>query len=193
MPERFSNKQVTAMVAGIAAAVVLAPAAVYAAATTVWVADPTTGKRARVTNSGSLAVESRAGIATNSFNVQGARLGVGWIPLKSTTLPNRVAITELTITPQGPAGPQVYRLETWMRKPGVTTGSCSQPNLTEFQKTVHRQVSTQNYATIQQLFNGPPLLTPTGAAGQLVCFGVVSIQAPSGSESHVSVSGYVAV
>ena len=192
MVRRFSNKQVVAMIAGVSAAIVLAPVAVYAAATTVWLADPTTGKRARVTNSGSLAVESRAGISTNAFNVQNARLGIGWIPLKSTTLPNRLAITEVTITPQGPAGSHVFRLETWMRKPGYTA-SCNSPNLTEFEKTVHRQVSTQNYSTIQQVFNGPPLLTPTGAAGRLVCFGVVSIQMPNGSESHVSASGYVAV
>ena len=58
--QRFTGKQITTIVIAVAAAVVLMPAAVYAAATAVNIADPSTGNKARVVN-GKLSVGDGAG------------------------------------------------------------------------------------------------------------------------------------
>lgn len=58
--QRFTGKQITTIVLAVAAAVVLMPVAVYAAATVVNVADPATGNKARVFN-GKLSVGDGVG------------------------------------------------------------------------------------------------------------------------------------
>lgn len=117
-------------------------------------------------------------------NMEASRLSVGWMKLLEVPAGKRGAVTELTLTAQGPDGPQVYRLEAWIRK--GATGSCDQPNLSDFTKQVLRQVSVRNYETVQLTFADAPLpVPPPTAGGGLVCFGVVTIQAPNGSESHV--------
>ena len=188
---RFTNKQVVGMTAMVCATAVLMPVAVGAATgQLVNIADPSIGARqARVTAAGALKVESRAGGGDGAFNVTGSRLGVGWMPLVAAANPQRIAITELTVTGQGPAGPQVFRIEAWIRK--GSTGSCNSPNLTEFTKVVYRQVSVPNYETHTMNFAGTPLyVTPAPPAGTYTCLGIVSIQAPSGSEAHVGATGY---
>lgn len=188
---RFTNKQVIALTGMLCATAVLMPVAVGAATgQLVNVADPAIGSRqARVAAVGALQVENRAGVPSGAFAVHGARLGIGWIPLIAAANPQRIAITELTLTGQGPDGSQVFRLEAWIRK--GSTGSCNSPNLSEFTKVVLRQVAVPNYETHTLNFAGTPLYIPAAPpAGTYVCFGVVSIQAPNGSESSAGATGY---
>ncbi len=188
MRQRFPYSFLVAL--AIFVAVVALPFGVRAAVgEVVNIADKAAASRvARVTRDGTLTVESRAGVDKGAFNVQGARFGVGWVLLAETKAPRRIAVSEMTITPQGPSGIQSYRIEAWIQK--GTTGTCASPNLTEFERHVLRQVASPNYQTIALNFNGPPLMTPAAAENRLVCFGVVSISAPNGSETYVGATGY---
>lgn len=174
----------------ILVAVVALPFGVRAAVgEVVNIADKTNAQRiVRVTRDGTLTVESRAGARAGAFNVQSARSSVGWIQLAETRGPRRIAVTEMTITPEGPAGPQSYRIETWIQK--GTSGTCSTLNLGDFDKHILRQVSGQNNETIALNFNGPPLMTPPAAQNRLVCLGVVARSAPNGSSTYAGATGY---
>lgn len=188
---RFTNKQIVAMTGMLCATAVLMPVAVGAATgQLVNIADSAIGSRqARVGAAGTVHVESRAGVQNGAFAVQGSRLGVGWVSLVNAANPQRIAITEMSITAQGPTGAQSYRIEAWVRK--GSTGSCNSPNLTEFTRHVLRQVTMDNYETLTLDFSGTPLYIPAAPpAGTYTCFGVVSISAPNGSETYAGATGY---
>jgi hypothetical protein len=189
MRERFSNKQIVTMVVAVCAAVVLAPIGVFAATgTLVNIADPSIGSRqARVSSGGGLLVESRSYPGANSFNLNGSRLGLGYINLISTTAPTRIAVTEVTLTGQGPAGQQEALLEAFVRTTG--TAGCGGPGTAGYTRFTMRRVAFNNQGTLQVEYNGPPLLLPAGASGQPTCFGVTVISIPSGSATYVGGSG----
>lgn len=119
---------------------------------------------------------------------QGSRSGVGWIKLIETSEGRRVALTEFSVTAQGPDGKQAYRLEAWLRK--AAEGSCDAVNLSQFDKRVLRQVVVANFDSLQLTFPDAPLVVPA-APGGLTCVGVVSISAPNGSESFAGASGFI--
>lgn len=188
---RLSPKQLVTVVVALSAAAVLTPITVSAATgQLVNIADAVTaGRLARVSQAGALQVENRAGVPAGALAVQGSRLGVGWVSLVNVALPQQLAITEMSITAQGPTGVQSYRIEAWVRK--GSTGSCNAPNLTEFNRHVLRQVTMDNYETLTLSFAGTPLYVPAAPkSGTYTCFGVVSISAPNGSETYAGATGY---
>lgn len=186
----FKPVHVVTMVLAVCAAAVLTPVAVSAATgTLVNIVDPGNASRqARVSSAGTLTVESRAGSVAHSFTMNGSRLGLGYINLVSVNAPTRIAVTELTITGQGPSGSQDVLLEAYVRTSG--SAGCTGPGSPGYTRHTLRRLSFANGSSIQQLFNGPPLVIPAGAAGQPTCFGVTVISIPSGSATYVSGIAY---
>ena len=168
---RFTSKQVVTMVVAVSLAAVLMPVAVYAA-TGVNIIDPSNGRSAKVTSNNALYVESRAYQGGNAFNMRNSRFGFGWIPLASTTGPNRLAITELTLsgpynTP-GDAGEVL--LEAFVRTSGNLP--CDGPGTAGYARYTLKHVWVPARQTIQLLWNGPSMVLPLAPAGQPTCFGV---------------------
>jgi hypothetical protein len=191
MTQRFTSSQMVKIIAMICATVLLMSYVIARAATgtLVNVTDPTNAARkAKVNHGNTLTVESRAGSIANSFNVVGSRLGLGYINLTSTTAPNRIAVTEVTLTGQGPSGQQEALIEAFVR----TTGSsgCGGPGTGGYTRHTLRRVAFNNQGTIQVSFDGPPLVLPIGASGQPTCFGITVISIPSGSATYVGGTGY---
>jgi hypothetical protein len=186
----WKPRHVLGLVASLSVAAVLAPIGVMAATgQVVNIFDPVYSHRqARVASGGALTVETRAGTITNGFNSQGSRLGLGWIKLAETTGPTKLVITEVTVTGQGPSGNQEILLETLVRTSG--TDPCTGPGTPGWTRTTHRRVAVSNGQSIQQLFNGPPLMLPGAASGQPFCFGVTVVSIPSGSATYASTTGY---
>lgn len=190
MRERFSNRQITAMVASVCAAIILTPVVVWAG-TAVNIADPNSSARvARVTADGALIVEHRAGARSNSFNMSGGRLGLGYINLVSTTAPTRLAITELTLTARGPVSDtaQEILVEAFVRTSG--SAGCTGPGTSGYTRFTLRRILVRNQFTDHSYFNGPPMVLPAGASGQPTCFGVTIVTIPSGSATDAYGIGY---
>ena len=188
---QITGKQLTTIIVSVCAAAILSPVAVGAATGTLTnIIDPAIGSRqARVTAAGALNTEQRAGGLNGAFNVQYARLGLGWIPLVNSTNAQRIAITELTISGEGPTGPQTVLIEAWTRK--GNTGSCNSVNLTDFDRHTLPRIEVDNYKTVFLNFSGPPLYPPVaGAAGVYTCFGVNVVSIPSGSATYAGATGY---
>ena len=175
----------------------LLPVGANAAGTLMTIVDPDSNSKAQVDagrlrvgdGDGPLNVEQRAGVHTGAFAEESSRSSVGWMLLVEAQRPQKIALTELSITGEGPAGSQHYRIEAWLRE--GTTGSCAQPNLTDFTKVVLRRVAVPNNQTLTLDFSGTPLYVPR--APDTTCLGVVSVQAPTGSTSYVGATGYTFV
>lgn len=193
MRARFSSWQVVVIVVAFAATVVLGPiAALAATGQLVNIADPDNATRlARVTGSRTLTVETRAGSIDRAFNGQAGRLGLGRIVLAQTLAgfnnTVRMAITDVTITAQGPGGFQYVDLEALVRVSG--SNPCSNPT-SGFQVTTLRRVALQNNTTLQLNFDGPPLLTPTAGSLQLLCFVLNVTSTPVGGGTQGGATGY---
>jgi hypothetical protein len=187
---RFSTNQVVTLAVAGCAALVLAPiAATAATGTLVNIVDPANSSRtARVSASGGLFAETRPFPGSSGFNVTGSRLGLGYINLASTTAPTRLAITDVTITGQGPSGAQEVLVEAFVRTTG--TAGCGGPGTAGYTRFTLRRVAVNNQATLPLTFLGQPLVIPTGASGQQVCFGVTVISIPSGSATYVGATGF---
>jgi hypothetical protein len=151
--------------------------------------DPTYASRqAKVSSSGRVLVDSRAGGLNDSFNVTGSRLGLGYINLLSVTSPTRVAIAEVTLMGQGPAGQQEALIEAYVRTSG--TSPCTGPGAPGYTRFTLRRVAYNNEGTIQVQWNGPALFLPVGASGQRTCFWITVISIPSRSATYVGATGY---
>lgn len=187
---RFKPVHIVTIVVAVCAAAILTPVAVGAATgTLVNIVDPSMSSRqARVSSAGTLTVESRAGSIANSFNMTGSRLGLGYINMVSVSAPTRVAVTELTLSGQGPAGHQEVLLEAFVRTSG--TNGCSGPGTAGYTRFTLRRIAIPNNGTTQLSFGGPPLVTPAGAPGEPTCFGITVISIPSGSATYAGGTAY---
>ena len=185
----FQPVHVVTIVIAVALAAVLTPISVHAAGTLVNIADPSnSARKARVTQDGTLTVETRAGSIANSFNMYGSRLGFGWVNLASVTAPTRIAVTELTVTGQGSAGTQEFLIEAFVRTSG--TNACTGPGTPGYTRHTLRRLTVPNGSQVQLLFNGPPMVLPKGATGQPTCFGITVFNGPGGSATYAGGIAY---
>lgn len=186
---RFSSKQVVTMVACVSAAVVLAPVGVMAATgTLVNITDPVLGERkARIGSGGTLQVESRAGATSGAFNKAITFQGFGFHKLAETTGPNRIAITEVTLSGYEVDYDAEGALIAYVQTTG--TGACG-TTITGYTKHELRRFAWPMYEVTQLQFNGPPLIVPAAAAGKKVCVGLVMQELGTGSDLFVGATGY---
>lgn len=186
---RFQAKHIVAIVACGSAAAVLAPVGVMAATgTLVNITDPFDGSRAaRVTERGTLWVESRAGVASDSFTVlHENKTDVVAYVVKETT--SRIAVTSLIVTVHGDntASTNHFRLMAQTRTSG--TAACGGSGWST-PKTLATLVVRAG-STEQLLWNGPPLVLPTPAAGQRVCLRVQQTKYTGSTDSDMAVTGF---
>jgi hypothetical protein len=188
---QFTSKQVVTMVVAVCAAAVLTPAAVGAATgQLVNIVDPTTASRqAKVTSNGALSVGQHAAPPATAGNYGISKTGLGYINLGIYTNSSRLAVTDITLVGSGGSGVHAVFIEDWVRK--GSTGSCSAPNTTDYNRHVLRRVSLKTDETVHLTFPGMPLLpNPATAAGTYGCFGVTVATAPAGSNTHVYAGTY---
>lgn len=167
----FSSKQIVTMVVAVSAAVVLAPVGVMAATgQLVNIADPgNAGRVARVAGAGTLQVETRPGVVQHSFNRSISTGEFAFHKLYEVAAPNRIALTEVSVGTTGSTYPEWQVLiVAYVQTTG--TGACG-TSLTGYTKHVLREFMVPPQDTRQLLFNGPPLVVPSGAAGKLTCVG----------------------
>jgi hypothetical protein len=185
---KFTSKQVTTIVVAICLAAVLTPVAVYAA-TQVTIFDGE-GDSARVSSDGALSVEERASVPAGAFSARGSRYQFGWIPLVSATGPNRIAITELTLSggydPVGGAGEVL--LEAFVRTSG--TAACTGPGAPGYRRTTLKHVWVPVRSTIQLTFDGVALRLPNADRGEPTCFGVTYYAGTTNLVIYADATGY---
>lgn len=192
----FTPKHVVTMVACVCAAVVLAPVGVLAATgTLVNITDPTDANRkARVTQSGSVQVESRAGVVQNMFNLGFRATNLGHFYLTDAIGPQRVALTEITLGSHGPtngstSGHNFVDLVSYVQTTGAAS-ACG-TTTTGYIRTEHRRFVVMNLTpTFQVTFDGPPFLSPTPPAGKKVCLTLEVSTFTTGSQVNMGVTGY---
>jgi hypothetical protein len=185
----FKPRHVVAMVVGVCAAAVLAPVGVMAASGTLTnIVDPYDGNRAaRVTRRGTLWVESRAGVASDSFTVlHETKTDVTPYLVKATT--SRIAVTSWVVTVHGDntASTNHFRLISTVRLSG--TSACGGAGWSAA-KTI-ATIAVRAGSTEQLLWNGPPLVVETPPAGQLVCLRVQQTKWTGSTDSDMAVTGF---
>lgn len=183
---RFEAKHVVTMVVAVSAAAVLAPVGVMAATGFV-ITDPFDGSRAaRVTQRGTLWVESRAGVASDSFNLTFPSVAnVTFSDVRSTT--DRVAVTSFAVTVRGDTQSSVDIAELWSFVQTSGTASCGGSGWTG--KLV-ASLAVNAGDSEQLLWNGPPLVLPTPPAGKRVCLRARLSQHVGGTVADLMVSGF---
>ncbi|HEV2889224.1 MAG TPA: hypothetical protein VGX28_02520 [Frankiaceae bacterium] len=187
---RFSSNQIVTMVCAVAAAVVLAPVGVMAATgQLVNIVDPSNaGRAARVGSGGTLHVETRPGAVQNSFTRQINTTELGNSPVYEVTAPQRIALTQLTVSngesdyPETEVRVNAYVQTTGTAACGTTTTGYTQVELARF--------VLPPKDTRQILWNGPPLVVPSGASGKKSCVVLYLQEHGSPSETFYNVSGY---
>lgn len=192
---QFAPKHVVSMVACGAAAVVLAPVGVLAATgTLVHLTDPYYPERkARVSTSNSLQVETRAGVAVNSFSFGVRATGLGHFPITEVTGPDRIAVTEITLGSHGPtnastSGHNFVDLVSYIQTTG--TGTCGQTSTGYVRKELRRFVVMNLAPSYQMTFDGPPLLSPVAPAGKKSCLTLEVSTYTSTSQVNMGATGY---
>lgn len=188
MRHRFSPRQFVTMVIAISLAVVLLPlvggAASQAPEGKVIIVDRTTPSRSvRVERAGTLQVDARAGVRGGAFNVQASRGGGGLTNFASAPSNEGLAITEVTLSGEGPDPSATITVELEAR---VTAAN----NCSGGTSRTLRRVTVDVLDTLVLNFNGPPLFTPVAPARQRVCFGFRVVNSPNGSSLFVGATGY---
>ena len=186
---KFSSKQVVAMVVAVSAAVVLAPVGVMAATgQLVNIADPViTGRSARVGSGGTLQVESRAGATSGAFNKSFAFQGLGFHKIAETTGPNRIAITEVTLSGYEVDYDAEAALVAYVQTTG--TGTCG-TTLSGYTKTELRRFAWPMNEVTQLTFDGPPLIVPAPAPGKIVCVGFAMQEVGTQARLFLGATGF---
>jgi hypothetical protein len=151
---------------------------------TVTVANPQTDVSVH-SSRGDLKADSRPSL-DGVFNMNGSRLGLGYINLLQLAGSERAGITEMTITGEGPAGSQVALIEAFVRTSG--SDGCNGAGTPGYTRHTLRRVGFENGRTIDLEFDGAPLVPPQG--GDKVCFGVTVISIPSGSATYAGGTGF---
>jgi hypothetical protein len=167
----FSSKQVVTMVCAVSAAAVLAPVGVLAATgQLVTITDSVSSTRkARVTTSGALQVETRPGMTTNAKNVSHVDVqSLTPREIHRVTGPYRMGVSEVTVGVHNignpVAEPTVVEINYYVRTSG--TSACG---LSGWTGKVLRRLTVKTDETLQVKFDGPPLVVPTPADGQTAC------------------------
>lgn len=189
---RFSSNQIVTMVVAVAAAVVLAPVGVMAATgQLVNIVDPGNASRqVRVGSDGTLFVESRPGVVPHSFSTMHETItDVITHPVYEIAAPTRIAITEATFTLHGDNTASTNHVRIYSRVRTSGTANCQTGTGWTSPKTL-RSVVVRAGSTVQLVFNGPPLISQTPAAGQKVCIGFQQTKWTGSTDLDVGVTGY---
>jgi len=189
---RFSSNQIVTMVVAVAAAVVLAPVGVMAATgTLVNITDPTNGARkAKVGSSGTLYTESRAGVVDHSFSLIFETItDVVARSVYEIAAPTRIALTEVTFTLHGDNTASTNHVRIYSRVRTSGTANCQNGTGWTTPKVL-RTVVVRAGSTVQQLYNGPPLISQTPGAGQKVCIGFQQTKYTGSTDLDVALTGY---
>lgn len=186
---KFQPRHIVTMVVAVCAAAVLAPVGVMAATgQLVNIADPfISGRSARIGSGGTLQVESRAGATSGAFNKSFSFQGLGFHKIAETTGPNRIAITEVTLSGYEVDYDAEAALVAWVQTTG--TGACG-TTLTGYTKTELRRFSWPMNEITQLTFDGPPLIVPAPAAGKLVCVGFAMQEVGTNARIFLGATGY---
>ncbi|HVF05391.1 MAG TPA: hypothetical protein VNA20_11175 [Frankiaceae bacterium] len=192
---KFEPKHVVAMVASVCAAAVLAPVGVIAATgTLVNITDPSVASRkARVTTSGSLQTESRAGFGPNTINRHWTADTLESFTFSEVTGPDRLALTELTLGSVGPSngtttGHHYVDIVSYVQ--GTGTGTCGTSSTGWTVTTLRRTVVRNFHPSVQIDWSGPVLLAPKPANGKKACVIVRVNTFTTGSVVYISATGY---
>lgn len=138
---------------------------------------------ALVTDVGALQVQTRPGIAANSFNKAGSRNSIGWLNLYEGAAGRRLAVVEMTVNFSGAAG--TYRVDAGYKV--VNTGqSCA---ITADGGTL-RSLRFTTATTVQLDLSGAPALVGSVATGKKICLGMYVANLPSGAWLNAGISGY---
>jgi hypothetical protein len=190
----FAPKHVVTMVCAICAATVLAPTAVAASGTLNTIVDAyDVSRRARVSKSNALYVDTRPRVSTGAFNAQiGDVTDVLRHKLAEAVAPSRIAVTEMMVTvldngSSGIVGNNI-ELSAYVRMTG--TEPCAGAGWT---KTLLRTVTVTKAQTVQLAFAGPPLVLPAALPGQLVCLAFQQTRWMGATTTHVAVTGFTYV
>lgn len=215
------SENAVAAVLGAVTFAIFATGTAMAAATIVQIQDPVSGKKAGVTAQSSLVtsdrdpvtgayarndsggrrmvgdgtgpltvdgtLSTRAGGTTNAFNFKQFANSTGFWPVQQAAAPGKIAITEMTFATLGGTGTWDIALVSYVR----TSGSAACGGI-GWVKTSLRDITIPTSQPMQQIeFNGPPLVLPAPAAGQVVCFGLEVWNLPSSSVIRMGGTGYV--
>jgi hypothetical protein len=185
---KFTSKQVVTMVVAVSAAVILAPVGVMAAAgQLVNIADPVLDRKVRVGSGGTLQVESRAGALSGAFNKSFTFTGLGFHKIAEVTGPNRIAITEVTLSGYEVDYNAEAALVVYTQTSG--TGTCG-TTLTGYTKTELRRFAWPMKEVTQLTFDGPPLVIPAAGPGLKQCVGFAMQEVGTDARIFLGATGY---
>jgi hypothetical protein len=187
---QLAPRHLVAIVASVCAAVVLAPVGVMAATGSfVNITDPfSSARRARVGADGTLWAETRAGVTSHAFNISANNVvGLSTRKLTEAAAPNRLAITEITAATRGTENGNPLQVDLIAAVRTSGTEACGGTGWT---RTLLRRFSVKTNETVQLLFDGPPLILPSPAAGQRVCLLALVTFYPSGVVLDLGGTGY---
>lgn len=183
---KFQPRHVVTMVVAVSAAAVLAPVGVMAA-TGITITDPFNSSRAaRVTDRGTLWVESRAGVASDSFSMLFPTVtDTAFRDVKVTTA--RIAVTSFAATIRGDTQTSVDYAELWAFVQTSGTAPCGG---TGWSAKLLASLALNAGDSEQLLWNGPPLVLPTPPAGKRVCLRTRLGQHIGGTYVDLMVTGF---
>ena len=150
------------------------------------IVDPTNAARiAKVTDIGALQVQTRPGLALNSFNGRNFKGGGGWMTVYEHTSTKATAIVEATLATGEGAGIYIYRIG--FATAASTTACSSLVTYTAYAREIHLKAGE----TMQLDFSGAPLQILAPTSGKKVCIGIFIQFSPPGGTTAAGLSGYL--
>lgn len=189
------TRNVVALVAAAALVGVMTPIGVMAATgTLVNITDPYyPERRARVTTSNSLQAETRAGAGPNVVSQHWTADTLESFEFMEVTGPDRIALTQVTLGSVGPANGTTtghHYIDVISYVQGTGTASCGASSSGYTVKTLTRLVVRNFFPSVQTLWNGPALLSPSAPAGKKSCVVFRVNTYTTGSVIYISATGY---
>ena len=200
---QLAPRHLVAIVVALSLSAVLTPVGVMAATgTLVNITDPThSGRRARVSASGTFHVEQRAGVATGAVSAHWTADRLDYFKLLEATGPNRIAITEVSVSAHGPVSGESYGhnyvdVVAYIQRSG--TAACRVPSAyvdytvpPGYERKVLRRIVARNQQqTVQLQWNGPALVAPAAAAGKKVCVQLEVWTLSTSTTLYIGATGY---
>ena len=189
------TRNLVAIVAAAALVGALAPVGVMAATgTLVHITDPYyPERRARVTTSNSLQVESRAGAGPNVVSHHWSADTLESFEFMEVTGPDRIAISEATLGSVGPSNGTTtghHYIDVVSYVQGTGTAACGVSSSGYTVKTLTRLVVRNFHPSVQTVWNGPALIAPSAPAGKKSCVVFRVNTYTTGSVVYISATGY---
>lgn len=212
MPFRLrslSHDLAVAAIGGMVVAVLATGTAVAVSTTAVSITNPTTGKRAHVTNQSSLVTSERDAVSGTYAKVDAnGRQYVSDLPgkpwnrgslalsnadaygvLYKGTTAERLAVTSLTVT--GIAGTGVIRGDLVVFVGSTTTGNCENLTGATFVRYEEYSFVVSTSGMEHLTFPTPLVLSKATAAGKVTCVSISINSAPSTYGVEISAAGFI--